>query len=85
MMPVSNKVPAGPRRHTMYIDITWKIALPALVGLFVIATVVMNSSSAESRGIARTSTQSTGVTRSASPSSVCNILFPVPCAYVQPY
>jgi hypothetical protein len=27
----------------MYIDITWKIALPALVGLFAIATVVMNS------------------------------------------
>jgi hypothetical protein len=25
----------------MYIDITWKIALPALVGLFAIATVVM--------------------------------------------
>ena len=70
----------------MYIDITWKIALPALVGLSVIATVVMNSSSAESRGIARTSTQSTGVTRSASsPSSVCNILYPVPCAYIQPY
>ena len=34
----------------MYIDITWKIALPALVGLFVIATVVMNGS-AESRGL----------------------------------
>jgi len=68
----------------MYIDIIWKIALPALVGLFFTATVVMNSSSAESRGITRTSTQSTGVTRSASPSSVCNILYPVPCAFVQP-
>jgi hypothetical protein len=84
MMPVSNKEPAGTRRHTMYIDITWKIALPALVGLVVIATVVMNSSGAESRGIARTSAQSTGVTRSALPSSVCNILYPVPCAFIQP-
>jgi hypothetical protein len=37
----------------MYIDITWKIALPALIGLFVIATVVMNSSSAKSRGVPR--------------------------------
>jgi hypothetical protein len=27
----------------MYIDITWKIAPPTLIGLFVIATVVMNS------------------------------------------
>jgi hypothetical protein len=68
----------------MYIDITWKIALPALVGLFVIATVAMNISSAESRGIARTSTQSTSVTRSAPASSVCNIVYPVPCAFVQP-
>jgi hypothetical protein len=36
----------------MYIDITWKIALPALVGLFVVATIAMNST-AESRGVAR--------------------------------
>jgi hypothetical protein len=68
----------------MYIDITWKIALPAFVGLFVIATVAMNSSSAQSRGIAHTSTQSTGITRSAPANSVCNILYPVPCAFVQP-
>jgi hypothetical protein len=48
----------------MYIDITWKIALPALVGLFVIATVVMHGS-AESRGL---------VTRSAAVDLVdCNI------------
>jgi hypothetical protein len=68
----------------MYIDITWKIALPAFVGLFVIATVVMNSSSAQSKGIARASTQSIGITRSAPTGSVCNILYPVPCAFVQP-
>jgi hypothetical protein len=36
----------------MYIDITWKIALPMLIGLFAIATVVMNSR-AESRGVAQ--------------------------------
>jgi hypothetical protein len=68
----------------MYIDVTWKIGLPALIGLFVIATVVMNSSSAQSRGISRTSTPSTGITRSAPANSVCNILYPVPCAFVQP-
>jgi hypothetical protein len=45
---------------------------------------VMNSGSAQSRGIARTSTQSTGITRSAPANSVCNILYPVPCAFVQP-
>jgi len=28
----------------MYIDIIWKVALPALIGLFAIAAVVMNSS-----------------------------------------
>jgi hypothetical protein len=64
----------------MYIDITWKIALPALVGLFAIATVVMNSGA-----VARSSTESGGVSRSAPGSSVCNILYPVPCAYVQPW
>jgi hypothetical protein len=54
----------------MYIDFTWKIALPAFVGLFVIATVVMTSSSAESSGVAR----------SAPASSVCNIHDPFsPC------
>ena len=37
----------------MYIDITWKIALPALVGLFVIATVVMNGSAESRRLVAR--------------------------------
>jgi hypothetical protein len=68
----------------MYIDIIWKTALPALIGLFVISTVVMNSSSAQSRGIARTSTQSTDTTRSAPANSVCNILYPIPCAFVQP-
>jgi hypothetical protein len=34
----------------MYIDIIWKTALPVLIGLFAIATVVMNGS-AESRGL----------------------------------
>jgi hypothetical protein len=63
----------------MYIDITWKIALPTLVGLFVIAIVVMNSSA-----VARSSAESRAVTRSAPASSVCNILYPVPCAFVQP-
>jgi len=28
----------------MYIDIIWKTALPALIGLFAVAAVVMNSS-----------------------------------------
>jgi hypothetical protein len=36
----------------MYIDIIWKTALPALIGLFAIATVVMNSS-AVGRGVPR--------------------------------
>ena len=36
----------------MYIDIIWKTALPALIGLFAIATVVMNSS-ALGRGVDR--------------------------------
>jgi hypothetical protein len=63
----------------MYIDIIWKIVLPALIGLFVIAAVVMNSS-AQGRGIAHSSTESRGVTRSAPARSVCSILYPVPCA-----
>jgi hypothetical protein len=42
---------------------------------------VMNSSSA----VARSSAESRVVTRSAPASSVCNILYPVPCAYVQPW
>jgi hypothetical protein len=41
--------PGGP---AMYIDIIWKTALPALIGLFAISTVVMNSS-AVGRGVAR--------------------------------
>jgi hypothetical protein len=64
----------------MYIDITWKIALPALIGLFAVATVMMNSGA-----VARNSTESRVVTRSAPTSSVCNILYPVPCSYVQPW
>jgi hypothetical protein len=64
----------------MYIDITWKIALPALIGLFVIATVVMNSSA-----VARSSPDSKGATRSTPANSVCNVLYPIPCAYVQPW
>jgi hypothetical protein len=55
----------------MYIDITWKIGLPALVGLFAIAIVMMNGS-AESRGL---------VARSAAVARVdCNIRDPYsPC------
>jgi hypothetical protein len=64
----------------MYIDLTWKIALPALIGLFIIATVVMNSGA-----IAQSRPDSRGATRSTSTSSVCNVLYPVPCAYVQPW
>jgi hypothetical protein len=64
----------------MYIDITWKIALPALVGLFVLATIVMNNTA-----VARSSTESKVATRGAPASSVCNILYPVPCSYVQPW
>ena len=64
----------------MYIDITWKTALPALVGLFAVATVVMNSGA-----VASSSAESRVVTRSAPASSVCNILYPVPCSYVQPW
>jgi hypothetical protein len=64
----------------MYIDITWKIFLPALIGLFVLAIVVMNSTA---RG-ARTETESRGVDRSAPTDSVCNLLYPIPCAYVRP-
>jgi hypothetical protein len=56
---------------------TWKIGLPALVGLFVTAAVVMNSSA-----VAHTR-ESRSITR-APASSVCNVLYPVPCASVQP-
>jgi hypothetical protein len=42
---------------------------------------VMNSRSA----VARSSAESRVITRTAPASSVCNILYPVPCAYVQPW
>jgi hypothetical protein len=58
----------------MYMDIILKTALFALIGLFVIATVVMNSSAV-----------SRGVSRSAPTSSVCNILYPAPCNSVEPW
>jgi hypothetical protein len=64
----------------MYIDITWKIALPALVGIFVLATIVMSNSA-----VARSSTESKVATRNAPASSVCNILYPAPCGYDQPW
>jgi cytidylate kinase len=48
----------------MYIDITWKTALPALIGLFATAIVAMNGASV-GRGVG------TGITRSAPASSVC--------------
>jgi hypothetical protein len=65
----------------MYIDLTWKIGLPALIGLFALAIVAMNSTTS----VARTGTESRGVTRSAPTSSVCNILYPIPCDYVRPW
>ena len=65
----------------MYMEITCKAALFALIGLFAIAPVVMNSRSA----VARSSAESRVITRTAPASSVCNILYPVPCAYVQPW
>jgi hypothetical protein len=68
----------------MYIDIIWKTLLPTLIGLFVIAAIVINSS-AHGSSIAHSNTESRAVTRSAPASSVCNILYPVPCAYVQPW
>lgn len=63
----------------MYIDITWKIALPALVGLFVTATVVMNNSA-----VAQSGRETRSISRTAPASSVCDVLYPVPCAFVQP-
>jgi hypothetical protein len=51
-----------------------------IIGLFVLATVVMNSSA-----VARSSTESKAATRSAPANSICNILYPVPCSYVQPW
>jgi hypothetical protein len=59
-----------PGGHTMYIDIIWKTALPALIGLFAISTVVMNSSAVDK-----------GVTRSAAVGLVdCNVRDPFsPC------
>jgi hypothetical protein len=66
---------------TMYLEITCKAVLFTLIGLFAIAPVVMNSSSA----VARSSAESRVVTRSPPASSVCNIIYPVPCAYVQPW
>ena len=64
----------------MSMEITWKAALLTVIGLFVLATVVMNNSA-----VARSSTESKVATRSAPASSVCNILFPAPCSYVQPW
>jgi hypothetical protein len=64
----------------MYLEIAWKAALFTLIGLFVLATVVMNNSA-----VARSSTESKVATRSAPASSVCDILYPVPCSFVQPW
>jgi len=58
----------------MYMDIILKTALFSLIGLFVIATVVMNSGAV-----------TRGVTRSAPTSSVCNVLYPAPCNFVEPW
>jgi hypothetical protein len=63
----------------MYMEITLKAALFMLIGLFAIAPVVMNSSA-----VARSSAGRV-VTHSAPASSVCNVLYPVPCTYVQPW
>jgi hypothetical protein len=64
----------------MYMELTWKAVLFTLIGLFVLATVVMDNSA-----VARSSTESKVATRSARASSVCNILYPAPCSYVQPW
>ena len=64
----------------MYIDVIWKTALPSLLGFFVIAAVVMST---QGSGIAHSSPESRGVTRSAPASSVCNILYPVPCDFLE--
>jgi hypothetical protein len=65
----------------MYLDITCKAVLFTLIGLFAIAPVVMNSSTA----VARSGAESRVVIRSTPASSVCNILYPAPCNYVQPW
>jgi hypothetical protein len=64
----------------MYMDTTWKAALFTIIGLFVLATVVMDNSA-----VARNSIESKVATRVAPASSVCDILYPVPCSYVQPW
>jgi hypothetical protein len=64
----------------MYMDISWKAALFTIIGIFVLATVVMNSSA-----VARSSTESKAVNRSAPANSICNILYPAPCSDVQPW
>jgi hypothetical protein len=64
----------------MGMEITWKAALFALIGVFVLATVVMNNSAVAGRSAERKV-----ATRGAPPSSICNILYPVPCSYVQPW
>jgi hypothetical protein len=66
----------------MYVDVIWKTALPSLLGFFAIAAVVMNSST-QGSGIAHSSPESRGVTRSAPASSVCNVLYPVPCDFLE--
>jgi hypothetical protein len=43
MMPASDKESCQNLEDAMYIDIIWKTALPALIGLFAVAAVVMNS------------------------------------------
>jgi hypothetical protein len=52
MMLVSNKEPRNLEDPTIYIDIIWKTALPALIGLFAVAAVVMNGT-AVGKGSAR--------------------------------
>jgi hypothetical protein len=65
----------------MYMYITCKTAILALIGLFAIATVVMNSG-AESRGIARSGVESRVVTRGVPISAVCDVLYQAPCVSV---
>ena len=48
----------------MYMEITWKAALYTLIGLFVLATIVMNNTA-----VARGSTESKIATRGAPASS----------------
>jgi hypothetical protein len=54
----------------MYIDIIWKTALPALIGIFAVATVVMNNN-AVGKGTARSASVSRADCNIHDPLSPC--------------